>query len=279
MFLIFGKTFAFLAQVSNLLVIAAIAAALALYFKSARFGRTLAVWIILAFLLVGFGPVGNILMRPLEDRFPRPPDDMPEPTGIIVLGGIINFSSVTRGVIALTQDGERLSEAAALAHRYPNAIVVYSGGTISNVPEDVSEVAIAKRFLLALGVDQSRIVLEGKSLSTAQNATFTRALVTPQPGQRWLLVTSASHMPRAIGSFRRAGFPVIAYPVGHTTSGLPGDYWAIQFEASANLVRADVALHEWIGLFAYWLTRRTDVLLPAPSPDEDNHAASASNSP
>jgi uncharacterized SAM-binding protein YcdF (DUF218 family) len=169
----------------------------------------------------------------------------------------------------LTQDGERLSETAALAYRYPNAMVVISGGTAGNGPEATTEAFIAKRFLEDLGVDTSRIVLEHRSLSTAENAAFTRDLLMPQPGQRWLLVTSASHMPRAVGSFRRAGFPVIPYPVGYTTSGLPDDYWSIRLEASTNLVRADVAVHEWLGLIAYRLTGRTDALLPGPGPDQD----------
>jgi uncharacterized SAM-binding protein YcdF (DUF218 family) len=60
---------------------------------------------------------------------------------------------------------------------------------------------------------------------------------------------------------------VIPYPVGYTTSGLPGDYWAIGFDASTSLVRADVAFHEWLGLVAYWLTGRTDAFLPGPEAD------------
>jgi uncharacterized SAM-binding protein YcdF (DUF218 family) len=267
MFFVLGKTFAFLVQASNLLVFIALAGAIALYFGKPRLGRVLVLSAVLGFLLAGFGPVGTILMRPLEDRFPRPPDSMPEPDGIIVLGGIIAAPSGPRGVIALTQDGERLSETASLAHRYPNARIVFSGGTFGNVPEASSEAAIAKRFLVGLGVQESRILLETRSLSTAENAAFTRDLVMPQPGQRWLLVTSASHMPRAAGSFRRAGFPVIPYPVGYTTTGLPDDYWTIRLEVSTNLVRADIAVHEWIGLLAYRLTGRTDALLPAPDAD------------
>jgi uncharacterized SAM-binding protein YcdF (DUF218 family) len=184
-----------------------------------------------------------------------------------VLGGIISYPSVTRGAIALTQDGERLSEAATLAHRYPNAKLVFAG--ISFGDSGASEPVIAKRFFVGLGVQESRIVLERNSLNTAQNATFARDLLMPQPGQRWLLVTSASHMPRAIGSFRRAGFPVIPYPVGYTTSGLPDDYWGIRLEVSTNLVRADVAVHEWLGLIAYRVTGRTDALLPGPEPSEE----------
>lgn len=264
MFLFVSKVLGVLLTVSNGLVVVAVAGALARLAGWRRVGGALTWTAVLGLVLIGFGPVGSILMRPLEDRFPRPPDTMPEPDGIIVLGGVIASPSITRGAIALTQDGERLSETAALAHRYPNARIVFSGGTFGNVPDESSEGAIAKRFLIGLGVEESRIVLEPRSLSTAENAAFSRNLIMPQAGQRWLLVTSASHMPRAVGSFRRAGFPVIAYPVGYTTTGLPDEYWAIRLEVSSSLVRADVAMHEWIGLLAYRLTGRTDALLPSP---------------
>lgn len=264
MFLFVSKVLGVLLTVSNGLVAVAVAGALARLVGWRRFGSALTWTAVLGFVLIGFGPVGNILMRPLEDRFPRPPDTMAEPDGIIVLGGIIAAPSVPRGIIALTQDGERLSETASLAHRYPNARIVYSGGTLGNVPEAASEAAIAKRFLIGLGVEESRIVLETRSLSTAENAAFSRDLVMPQAGERWLLVTSASHIPRAVGSFRRAGFPVIPYPVGYTTTGLSDEHWAIRLEVSTNLVRTDVAVHEWLGLIVYRLTGRTDALLPAP---------------
>ena len=64
-----------------------------------------------------------------------------------------------------------------------------------------------------------RIELEGKSRNTAENATFSKALANPKPGERWLLVTSAHHMPRSVGCFRRAGFAVEAYPVDWRTRG------------------------------------------------------------
>jgi uncharacterized SAM-binding protein YcdF (DUF218 family) len=268
MFLIVSKLLGILLQLSNILVVVAAAGALALLFRWRRLGVTLIWTALLGFLFIGFGPVGSILMRPLEDSFPRPADDMPEPTGIIMLGGFVSYPSFTRGAISLTQDGERLSETAILARRYPDATVVISGANFG-AREGETEGLISARFLVDLGVETSRIVLEGRSLSTAENAAFTRDLLKPQPDQRWLLVTSASHMPRAVGSFRRAGFPVIPYPVGYTTAGLPADYWTIGFQVSTNLVRADIAFHEWLGLFAYWLTGRTDALLPGPASIQD----------
>jgi uncharacterized SAM-binding protein YcdF (DUF218 family) len=269
MFLFVSKLFGLSLTVSNLLIVAALLGALALRLRKRRIGLVLIWTAALGFVLIGFGPADAILMRPLEDRFPRPVN-ISEPTGIIVLGGTLNaYISAPRNAIVFNQDGERMSEAAALAHRYPNAMVVFSGGTFGNTDESTSEASFAKRFLMELGVQESRIVLEQRSLGTAENAAFTRALVMPQPGQRWLLVTSASHMPRAVGAFRRAGFPVIGYPVGYTKSGRPQDFFEIRLEPSTGLVRADVALHEWIGLVVYWLTRKTDALFPGPAPITD----------
>ena len=269
MFLFVSKTFGALFVASNVLVVLAVAGAVALLFRRKSLGAVLVWTTALGFLLLGFGPVSFIVMRLLEDRFPRPPNDMPEPTGIIVLGGVVGAPTLPRDAIALSQDGERLSETAILAHRYPNARIIVTGGTLGSSPDAENEASISKRFLIDLGVDEFRITTESRSLSTAENAAFTRELVMPEPGQRWLLVTSASHMPRAVGAFRRVGFPVIPYPVGYTTTGLPEEYWTIRLDASANLVRVDVAVHEWLGLIAYRLTGRIDTLLPGPDPEQE----------
>jgi uncharacterized SAM-binding protein YcdF (DUF218 family) len=262
-----SKLFGALFQASNLLVFLALAGSMALLLKWRRLGVALLSVAMLGLVLVGFGPVGVLMMRPLEDRFARPPETMPEPTGIIVLGGIIAYPSASRDAIALTQDGERLNEAVALAYRYPNAKLVFSGRSFGE--SGISEPLIAKRFFMSLGVDESRIVLEDRSINTAENARFTRDLLMPELGQRWVLVTSASHMPRAVGAFRSARFPVIPYPVGYTTSGRPDEYWGIRLEVSTNLVRADVALHEWLGLVAYRIMGRTGSLLPGPESHDD----------
>ncbi len=91
---------------------------------------------------------------------------------------------------------------------------------------------------------------------------FSKELAKPKPGERWLLVTSAQHMPRAIGVFRQAGFAVEAYPVAWQT-GLRPD-----FEPSLNIVGnlsgLDAAAYEWVGLAAYWFTGKSAALFPAP---------------
>jgi len=112
-------------------------------------------------------------------------------------------------------------------------------------------------------VAPERIVLENDSRTTEENASLTMRLVAPKPGERWLLVTSAWHMPRSIGVFRKAGFDVEAYPVDWRTRG-----WIDASETfdtvSAGLARADIAMHEWVGLVSYRLAGRTGELLPGP---------------
>ena len=67
------------------------------------------------------------------------------------------------------------------------------------------------------GLDARRILVETRSRNTYENAVYSKELAQPQPGQIWLLVTSANHMPRAVGCFRAVGFDVIPYPVDYDT--------------------------------------------------------------
>src|SRR5262249_16240007 len=158
---------------------------------------------------------------------------------------------------------ERIPVIGELARKYPSARILYSGGNASFALPGGSEAPIAAALLETFGVPARRLILEGKSRTTAENAEFSRRLAMPKPGERWLLVTSAYHMPRSIGAFRKAGFAVEAYPVDYRTTG-PTALW-IPFDSMATgLRRTDIATREWAGLLAYWLTGRSSELFPAP---------------
>src|SRR5437762_14334468 len=120
------------------------------------------------------------------------------------------------------------------------------------------------RLLQGLGIVRARILLEHRSSNTVENAIFSKALAQPKPGERWLLVTSAHHLPRAVGVFRKAGFPVEAYPVDWRTRGAED---ALRPFASVGdgLRRSDTAVREWVGLAVYWLTGRSSELFPGPT--------------
>jgi uncharacterized SAM-binding protein YcdF (DUF218 family) len=201
--------------------------------------RSIGIAAILILITVAMTPLGLMAAAPLENRFPQPAADIPPPFGIIVLGGAVNgLVTKARGKIVF-DEGERMIEAAFLAKRYPQARVVFTGGSGSLIGES-KEAPAARELLIKLGVDPARIIVEDKSRNTEENAQFTAAIVRPEPKQRWLLVTSAFHMPRAIGVFEKAGFDVVADPVAYRTLG-PGTggngTWALEADSGFSRPR------------------------------------------
>ena len=227
--------------------------------------RRLGVWLIglvtLLCLSVTVLPVGAWMLRPLENRFPAP--DLPDRIdGIIVLGGAINpILSAARGQPVLTDSAERLFAFVALARRHPEARLVFTGGSASIVDTIDREADVARAVFDGLGLAPSRVIFERDARNTYENAVFTKRAVEPKPGERWVLITSAYHMPRAVGCFRAEDWPVIAYPVDYGTSP-EGDPPSLSLLAGLDGVHW--ALREWIGVVFYYLAGRTPALLPGP---------------
>ena len=264
MFFPISKIFWLIAEpVSALVLVVSVGVAL-IFTRWARIGRWLSALAALGLVVIVFTPVGTALLLPLENRFPPPPVDLPAPTGIIVLGGgLEEAKSEARGQTILDSDGMRLIAGLQLARRYPKARLIFTGGSGSLDEHAPSEATGARQFWLDLGGNAAQMSFEGKSRNTWENAVFTRDLVQPKPGETWLLVTSAWHMPRSMGIFRRLGFKVIAYPVAYRTFGDDRD-WGFLLAASDRILTLDFAVREWIGLLAYRLTHKTNALFPAP---------------
>ena len=232
--------------------------------RLAQGGRRLMAAAALLLAVCGFSPLGALLLAPLEEQFDQPATLPLAITGIIVLGGGIDeISTHARNQVALTEAATRMTEAVTLARRFPQARLVFAGGTAAMMGTTFTESEAARRFWSEFGVAPERMQFEDRSRNTAENAEFTKVLLQPKPGETWLLVTSAFHMPRSIGIFRRIGFEVTPWPVDFRTMPFPG-ILRPHGEASQNLRLVDVAVREWIGLVAYWLTGRTDTLLPGP---------------
>jgi len=257
----------FFATPSNLLLsVIALGLVLALVRHLRAFGIGLALATSVTTIALGLLPVATALMVPLEERFPPYIDDGRQVDGIILLGGAVDATdSVSRGRISANEAAERVLDTIVLAHRHPQARILISGGGGTVFGNGDAEAPVIADYFRSIGIDPARILVEDRSRTTWENALYSRELAKPKDGEHWLLVTSAWHMPRAIGVFEKAGFPVTAYPVDFRTAGGSNNLRLFAF-VSDGLRRLDVVTKEWAGLIGYYLTGRTDVLFPAPHP-------------
>lgn len=245
----------------TVLFLVLIAGTLLLWTPARRAGRRLVTAAVAIALLFALVPISSVLLAPLENRFPVPAQLPAHMDGIIALGGDFDTALVeARGPLAVASP--RLNGLADLARRYPDARLVFSGGSARVLRPDLREADQAARILAHLGVDLHRVTLERESRTTYENVVFSKRLVNPKPGETWILVTSAAHMPRAVGTFRKAGWPVIAYPVGFRTGGAAAERVKLQFDG--GLKDLEVAAREYAGLAAYYALGRTSALFPKP---------------
>lgn len=258
-----AKTLSALLQPDALLVLWFAAAALLLWTPWRRLGRWLVTVGALATLAVGVLPLGDWLAWPLEDRFPAPGELPARIDGVIVLGGSIRSAHPPPGRPGdLANVSQRLHAFADLAAHYPEARLVFTGGAAPHIPGATSESDEARPVLVALGLDMQRLRFEPTARNTVENARAAKALVRPGPGERWLLVTSALHMPRAVGVFRAEGWNVVPYPVD-VTPAEARERRGFGIALIGGLRQLSRASHEWIGLLVYRLLGHTREILPA----------------
>lgn len=253
-----------LAVPSNMLAIALVLGGVLTFTRWRRLGCRLLGFSAAAVLLVMLLPVDEWLILPLESHFP-PPDPLPaEVDGIVVLGGGVNESPApVLGGAQLGSASDRLTAMLILARRYPAARVVYAGGnaTLAGGPREAD---ITAALLAEMGSVPANVVFERDSRTTYENAVFSKALVEPQPGETWLLVTSAIHMPRAIAVFRGQGWSPVPLPVDYATDGELRALRPAQ-SLSSRLAAIDAAAHEWAGLAVYRLFGYSRSLWPDPA--------------
>jgi uncharacterized SAM-binding protein YcdF (DUF218 family) len=211
-------------------------------------------------LLFGVLPGANWLALPLESRFPVSPALPSDVAGIIALGGTERLEQSATWHQPTLSDAAPIVALINLGRRYPEAKLVFTGGLHATNDSGLSEADIVRQFVNQMGADASVILYDDRARNTHENAVFTRELVHPKPGERWILVCQAIGMPRAVGAFRRAGWDVIPFPTGYLSgSKRPA---ALSFDLLGGLNLAYFATHEWVGLMVYRLMGYTDELFP-----------------
>lgn len=227
-----------------------------------RFGLGLSGLVLALLVALTVLPVWAWVMLPLESRFPQAvwPDKV---DGVIVLGGSVDTSaSAAWKHPTVNHAADRLIEFAWLARRYPEARLVFTGGSGSLSAPDQLEAPVARAVLERMGAPVERMVFEDRSRNTLENAVFTKELMQPKPGETWVLVTSAYHMPRSVGIFRKINWPVLPDPVAYYTGLNDGSLFGPNLAKDLQVL--EDALHEWAGLISYRLMGRTDALFPGP---------------
>jgi uncharacterized SAM-binding protein YcdF (DUF218 family) len=262
-----SKAFWLLVQPGNLLALLIVLGALLLFTRWRRLGRGIVVVAGLLLAIAAILPVGEWLLAPLENRFPAL-TQMPEHVdGIIMLGGAVStLLTAERRQPTVNDNAERFLAFADLARRYPEAKLVFSGGGPSFDGGRFREADAAREVLQWMGMDTGRVIFERESRNTFENVADSKALVHPAPGETWILVTSAFHMPRAVGLFRAQGWPVIPDPVDYKTG--TGQYGAGDFsiDLTGHLDLLSQAIKEWIGLLANRIMGHSESFFPGPEP-------------
>ncbi|MCY4263955.1 MAG: YdcF family protein [Gammaproteobacteria bacterium] len=259
-FFIASKLFWAVFSPDSLIIILTLGAFLLLLVGAVKPARRLLSICALLLLSLAVFPVGEWLIYPLETRFSDNTVLPGRVDGIIVLGGALDpvMSEAWRqpeiGLAA-----ERFTALLYLAQRYPQAQIIYTGGSGRIRQQQYREADYTQILFEKLSPGTAPILYESESRNTAENASNSKQLVDPEPNQFWVLVTSAYHMPRAVGVFCRLGWPMQAYPVDHYARR--DDLLRLNFDFILNLRVLRIAMHEWTGLVAYRLTGRTDRLL------------------
>ena len=263
MFATISQIAGFAAAPSNLLPAIGLLGLIIALARPGRGGLWLASLGIGGTLIAGILPIANIMIRPLEERFPKYQEDGRPIDGIIVLSGAVDLEkSLDRDEFSLNGAAERFVRFLEMARRHPEARLVYTGGSLGDPSR--SEAQLAAEQMERLGLSTERLLIETASRTTWDNARNTKALLGARAQGRWVLITSAWHMPRAMGCFQKVGLAVIPYPVDYQTRG-PIDSLRPFTIVGHGLQRLDIAVKEWLGLFGYRISGRTRSFFPSPN--------------
>lgn len=257
----FSKIFGFFVEPLNLLACLLLLALVLLWLGRVSGARRIFTTVVVLLFAVLLLPIGDLLLNPLEQRFPATP--LPRKVdGIIMLGGAQRpMLTAAHHQPALNSAAERMTTFVALARQYPKARLVFSGGSGDIRHPNASEGETVRLFLTQQGLDTQRVIYESQSRNTYENVVNSHRLVSRKTNEKWLLVTSAADIPRAMGVFYKLGWQVIPVPCDY--NGMKPD-WSPGMSLIERFTDLNRAVHEWVGLVVYYLTDKTERLFPGP---------------
>lgn len=258
-FFILSKTAGMIIRVEIWLLLALFLTLLALWRGRLRRAKVLLGAIFAFVLILSYFPIGSSMFARIEGTFPVEPP-LSNVTGIVILGGAERSAAMrTWGPVQFGEGGERYTVALELAKRFPQAKVLFTGGS-GNIHDiqgiTASEAAVAEQFFTTHNIAPERLLLEGRSRNTAENAALSLVIADPKEGEVWVLITSAYHLPRAVRSFDAAGWPdMVPYPVDFRTSSGGGGFYPY-LHLSNNMNHLNILMKELLGTLVYEITGR-----------------------
>jgi len=254
MFFILSKTLAILLEPLAHPYILLVLAGLMRLLRRRRMMRVCVGLAVILPLLYATLPLSTAPLRILENSH-EVPKITQQVDGIIVLGGHTGdgWVSETRDQPQQNAAADRMTKAVMLHRQQPQAMLIFSGFSGALSPRGWNEAETTRRLLAELGLAESGALFEVTSRNTWENAVNSLKVAVPQPGSRWILVTSASHMPRAVAAFTAAGWDgLIPYPTDFRTARTNTP--PFDFSTGTDAVRN--WLHEYVGFAVYWMTGR-----------------------
>ena len=254
MFFIFSKIFNFFLDPLNILIISFLLFLFIIFrVRKGRFRRTL--WFILFWFILLYKPIPEFLLKNLEDPFVYQDDAFLKLNGIIVLGGGTGSGKVAkdRNDYSLGESSERIFKGLEFVRKKPNSTIVFTGFSANIFHGGLSEAEIIEKLIEALNINHTNILFERRSRNTFENALQTKEIINDLQIKKWGIVTSASHMKRALATFNAQSSEISFDPIPVDFKTKNSIYWGPgNMQKSLNFWR--IYIHETIGYWVYKLT-------------------------
>lgn len=262
-FFILSKVVQFCIEPLNWVLVWVLLALLFIALRKPQLSRRFLIITVFNLVLVGYLPISEALLKGLEDRAPRVSVSQlktSELGGVIILGGAIEGGEIAidRGEVSIYSSAERVTRAFELIRKHPDLPLIFSGYSGRVNPKGMSEAEAFKQLVQEQGLDGPQVHYENQSRNTYENVLYLKPMMTEfgiknegGSSKPWLVITSASHMYRSLKIFQKQGIEVFALPVDYQTANRL--QWT-SFDLVGGAHNWNKALHELVGLLAYWIT-------------------------
>ncbi len=223
-----------------------------LFYRKPRVSKACLVLALLWLMLFGTSPLPNALIRFLEAQY-RPVSPLPQVDAVVVLSGMVVLEKSALHNIEFNESVDRILAGIMLMKQGAGDYLILAGGSGSLYNQRTSEARLLRQFAIESGVPEEKILIDSSSRNTHENAVNTKALLEKHGLTDMILITTASHLPRAMGCFKKLGLNPIPYGVDFHAAVSPEYHLQDFIPGASNLRRTSYILHEYVGLLMYKL--------------------------